>query len=70
MECLVLDRVRKILKAPEIVARAIRQVQKADPEIPEREIIDLLTRLDPIWEELFPLEQNRLLKLLVETLTN
>lgn len=68
LERLVLDRVRKILKSPEIVARAIYQTQKADPEIPEREIIDLLTRLDPIWEELFPLEQNRLLKLLVETI--
>ncbi|MBF0311673.1 MAG: recombinase family protein [Magnetococcales bacterium] len=68
LERLVLNRVRKILKSPEVVARAIRQVRKADPEMSEREIIDLLTRLDPVWEELFPLEQNRLLKLLVETL--
>ncbi|MBF0461424.1 MAG: recombinase family protein [Magnetococcales bacterium] len=67
LERLVLDRVRKILKAPEVVARAIRQVRAVEPEMTEREIIDLLTRLDPVWEELFPLEQNRLLKLLVET---
>ncbi|MBF0461895.1 MAG: recombinase family protein [Magnetococcales bacterium] len=67
LERLVLDRVRKILKAPEMVARAIRQVRKADPEVSEREIIELLTRLDPVWEELFPLEQNRLLQLLVES---
>ncbi|MBF0583617.1 MAG: recombinase family protein [Magnetococcales bacterium] len=66
LERLVLDRVRKILKAPEVVARAIRQVRAVEPEMTEREIIDLLTRLDPVWEELFPLEQNRLLKLLVE----
>ncbi|MEO5350695.1 MAG: recombinase family protein [Magnetococcus sp. YQC-3] len=68
LERLVLDRVRKILKAPEVVARAIRQVRKADPEISEGEVIELLTRLEPVWEELFPLEQNRLLQLLVETL--
>ncbi|MBF0626116.1 MAG: hypothetical protein HQL82_15075 [Magnetococcales bacterium] len=61
-------RVRGLLKAPEVVARAIRQVRKADPEMGEREIIDLLARLDPVWEELFPLEQNRLLKLLVDKL--
>ncbi len=42
LERLGLDRVRKILKAPEMVARAIRQVRKADPEVSEREIIELL----------------------------
>ena len=68
LEKLVLDRVRRILKAPDVVARAIRHVQKNDPEMSEREIIDMLSRLDPVWEELFPLEQNRLLTLLVETL--
>ena len=67
LERLVLDRVRTILKAPEVVARAIQQVRKVEPEMSEQEIIDLLTQLDPIWEELFPLEQNRLLKLLVES---
>ena len=67
LERLVLDRVRKILKAPEMVARAIRQVQKVDPEMSEQEIIEMLGRLDPVWEELFPLEQNRLLQLLVES---
>ncbi|MEO5354082.1 MAG: recombinase family protein, partial [Magnetococcus sp. XQGC-1] len=66
LERLVLE--RKILKAPEVVARAIRQVCKADSEISEGEVIELLTRLEPVWEELFPLEQNRLLQLLVETL--
>ncbi len=66
LERLVLDRIRSILKSPEVVARAIRQVAKVDPDMNEREVIDLLGRLDPIWEELFPLEQNRLLKLLVE----
>ena len=67
LERLVLDRVRKILKAPEMVARAIRQVRQFEPEMSEREIIELLNRLDPVWEELFPLEQNRLLQLLVES---
>ncbi|MEO5365374.1 MAG: recombinase family protein [Magnetococcus sp. WYHC-3] len=68
LERLVLSRVRGLLKSPEVVARAIRQVRKADPEMNEREIITHLARLDPVWEELFPLEQNRLLKLLVDKL--
>ena len=32
----------------------------------EREVIDALDRLDPVWEELFPGEQNRIVQLLVE----
>ncbi|MBF0184715.1 MAG: recombinase family protein [Magnetococcales bacterium] len=66
LERLVLERVHRLLKAPEVIARSIHQVHKADPEVSEREIIALLARLDPVWEQLFPLEQNRLLKLLVE----
>ncbi|MBF0311711.1 MAG: recombinase family protein [Magnetococcales bacterium] len=65
LERLVLNQVRSLLKSPQVVARAIRQVRKADPAMGEREIIELLTSLDPVWEELFPLEQNRLLHLLV-----
>ncbi|NGZ05137.1 MAG: recombinase family protein [Magnetococcales bacterium] len=68
LERLVLNRVRGLLKSPEVVARAIHKVRKADPEMDEREIVGLLSCLDPIWEELFPLEQNRLLKLLVDKL--
>ena len=32
----------------------------------ERDVIDALERLDPVWEELFPAEQTRVVQLLVE----
>ncbi|MBT5268989.1 MAG: hypothetical protein HOL70_06020, partial [Candidatus Marinimicrobia bacterium] len=69
LERLVLDRIRGILKSPDVVAGAIRHVRSEDNECSESEVIDLLMRLDPVWEELFPLEQNRLLKLLVENVS-
>jgi len=34
--------------------------------VTERDVVDALERLDPIWEELFPLEQHRIVSLLVE----
>jgi site-specific DNA recombinase len=37
-----------------------------DHDVTERDVIDALERLDPIWEELFPLEQHRIVSLLVE----
>ena len=35
-------------------------------QLSEREVIDALTALDPVWNELFPAEQTRILQLLVE----
>jgi hypothetical protein len=32
----------------------------------EREVVEALQRLDPLWHQLFPLEQARILQLLVE----
>ncbi len=32
----------------------------------ERDVIDALERLGPVWEELFPAEQTRIVQLLVE----
>jgi site-specific DNA recombinase len=34
--------------------------------VTERDIIDALERLDPVWDELFPAEQERIVRLLVE----
>ena len=35
----------------------------------EGEVIDVLERLDPVWDELFPVEQNRIVRLLVKEIT-
>lgn len=35
----------------------------------EAEVRDALGRLDPVWDELFPAEQERIVRLLVERVT-
>jgi len=42
----------------------MRQAEQA--AFTEQEVIEALSSLDPIWEELFPDEQSRILQLLVE----
>jgi uncharacterized protein YigA (DUF484 family) len=37
--------------------------------VSERDISECLRRLDPIWDELFPLEQSRIVQLLIERVT-
>jgi site-specific DNA recombinase len=66
IERAVIDQLRTILRSPEIVARTSRAAKAIDPGIGEAGVRDALHRLDPLWEELFPAEQARIVQLLVE----
>ena len=37
-----------------------------DPELDEAKVTVAMTQLDAVWEQLFPAEQSRIVKLLVE----
>ncbi|ABK45417.1 Resolvase, N-terminal domain [Magnetococcus marinus MC-1] len=68
IERLVLAQVQNLVNSPEVLAKTIFLVKAQEPAIPEHEIIGLLASISPVWDELFPLEQNRLLKLLVKSI--
>jgi site-specific DNA recombinase len=72
VEGLVLH-VRRMLRSPEVVARTITAVRTGNgaaedalrsPE--EREVIEALEALEPVWDELYPAEQARILRPLIE----
>jgi site-specific DNA recombinase len=44
----------------------LSQAIKLDPTLDEAKITVAMTRLDAIWDQLFPAEQTRIVKLLVE----
>jgi site-specific DNA recombinase len=66
VERAVIDQLRAILRAPEIVVRTWRKARRQIDNITEAEVRDALEQLDPIWDELFPAEQDRIVQLLVE----
>jgi site-specific DNA recombinase len=71
VEGLVLGQVRRLLASPEMVARtitAVRQEDSAveDTEVEEADVIEALGALEPVWDELYPAEQARILRLLIE----
>ncbi len=70
IEDAVIAQVRALLRAPEIVARTTRAARRwVDGEpLDCKELVESIQRLDAIWEELFPAEQARVLRLLVERL--
>lgn len=43
-------------------------VSRAKPilEVPERDVVETITEVPPLWDELFPAEQARIVRLLIE----
>lgn len=66
IEALVMAQVRALLRQPEVVVGTWRVARAEAPDITEAEVRESLSRLDPLWEELFPGEQERIVRLLVE----
>ena len=63
----VVAQVRHLLRTPEIIARTWAAAKKeGDGAIPERDVVKAITELAPLWDELFPAEQARIVRLLVE----
>ena len=65
IESAVVDQLRGLLHAPEIIVRTWRAA-KSMGDISEAEVREALQRLNPLWDELFPAEQARIVQLLVE----
>jgi site-specific DNA recombinase len=66
IETAVIDQLRGLMRAPEIVVRTWRAARQLGGDISEAEVRDALERLDPLWDELFPAEQARIVQLLIE----
>jgi DNA invertase Pin-like site-specific DNA recombinase len=67
IEGAVISQVRALLRQPEIVVGTWIAARREAPSLAEREVRDALHRLDPLWDELFPAEQARIVRALVET---
>lgn len=66
LESAVLDQLRAILQSPAVLGDMLPCAIKLDPALDEAKITVAMTRLDAIWDQLFPAEQSRIVRLLVE----
>ncbi len=66
IEAAVIDQIRAVFRQPEIVVGTWKAARLGDADATEAEAREALTRLDPLWDELFPAEQARIVTLLVE----
>ena len=65
IEATVIHQLRAVFRQPEIVAGTWKTARAQDGGITEAEAREALSRLDPLWDELFPAEQARIVALLV-----
>ena len=61
-----MEQIRAILRSPQMVEEAARGAERLDPTLDAAQVTVAMTRVDEIWEQLFPDEQARIVKLLVE----
>ncbi len=66
IERAVIDQLRVLLRSPEIIVATWRAAKNDIEGLTEAEVRDALERLDPLWDELFPTEQARIVRLLVD----
>ena len=66
IETAVVNQLRGLLRSAEIIVGTWRAARQSMDGISEADVREALERLDPLWEELFPAEQARIVQLLVE----
>ena len=69
VEGVVIQELRRMLTTPVIVARAIEAARELKPNINENEVIGALSGFGELWQTLFPAEQARIAKLLIQRVT-
>lgn len=66
IEAVVIDQLRAVFRQPEIVAGTWKAARTKDGTVTEADVREAIQRFDPLWDELFPAEQARIVALLLE----
>jgi hypothetical protein len=66
LESAVLEQLRGILRSPALVSEVLPRALDLDPGLDEAKVTVAMAQLDAVWEQLFPAEQSRIVRLLVE----
>ena len=69
IETAVVAQLRGLLRSPEVIVRTWKQSSDTGDRLPEFEVTAALQALDPLWDQLFPAEQARILHLLIARAT-
>ncbi len=66
LEARVMDYLQQIFKAPDVIVKTWAAAYSHDKSITEHDVKKALNHIGPVWKELFPVEQARIVNLLIE----
>ena len=69
VEGAVIAEMRRLISAPEVAARVVESQRRDGTLANERAIVEALRRFNDLWEALYPAEQARIVRLLVDRVT-
>ena len=69
VEGAVVQHIRELLRSPEVVTRAVASAKAKAPDTDEGDVVTALTNFDKLWESLFPAEQARTARILINRVT-
>lgn len=69
LESAVLEQLRGLLRSPDLLTDVVPLAQEYDPTLNIAIVTVAMKRLDEVWDQLFPAEQMRIVRLLVEQVT-
>ena len=69
VEGAVVAEMRRLVATPDVAARVLEACRKGEDSIDERSIVEALRNFNGLWETLFPAEQSRIVRLLVDRVT-
>ena len=66
LEAAVLQQLRNMMRQPVMISEIVPQAVALNDQLDEAQVTVAMTRLELIWDQLFPAEQQRIVQLLVE----
>ena len=66
IEAAVVAQIRTVLTSPESIASVVRHIQRNGAQIDEAATVLAMSRLNDIWDQLFPVERHRIANLMIE----
>jgi hypothetical protein len=69
VEGAVVAEMRRLIASPEIASRVLEACRQSGEKVDERAAIEALRRLDGLWTSLYPAEQARIVRLLIDRVT-
>ena len=66
VEGAVVGEIRRMVRTPEIAAKVVEHLQRDDEAIDQNAVVTALGNFDTLWASLFPIEQARITRLLID----